>query len=165
MFGEKYDPTTGSKILTAGQQTELIGVLLGVAFIGAALSSIIGSRYGRRAGLFLAALTSMIGSAIQAGATSWGALIAGKAVAGLTFGFVSNFVIPYWAETTPATIRGSVIAWYSLISNISQFVGQCTNEVTHSIPNAWSFRIPLLTQLIVPIIVVCFVYTIPDTPR
>lgn len=136
-----------------------------MALIAAAVSGTIGSRYGRRIGLFLAAFTSIIGPAIQTGVTTYAGLLVGKAIAGLGVGFAANFVIPYWAETTPASLRGSVIVMYQAIINISQFIGQCINEGTHDIPNEWSYRAPLLTELLPPIILIAFLYWVPDTPR
>ena len=164
MFGQQYDPATRAYRLTAGQQTEAFGIQLGLTIVAAAISGTIGSLYGRRAGLFLAAVMSIIGPAIQVGVTTWSGILVGKAISGLGVGFAANFVIPYWAETTPASLRGSVIVWYQAILNVSQFLGQCVNQGTHNIPNAWSFRIPLLTQLVMPAVVLSLVCFIPDTP-
>lgn len=137
---------------------------MGAACVAAAVSGNLGTRFGRRFGLFLAAITSIIGPAVQCGVTTWAGLLAGKVIAGLGVGFAANFVIPYWAETTPAALRGMIIVMYQGIINVSQFIGQCINEGTHGLESRWAYRGPLLTELVPPMILIPFLFWLPDTP-
>lgn len=161
----KWDPATQTRTLTASQQSSAWGLTLGVACVAAAISGTIGTRFGRKFGLFLAAFFSTLGPAIQCGVTTWGGQLGGKAVAGLGVGFAANFVIPYWAETTPATLRGVIIVMYQAIINVAQFVGQCINEGTHDMTSRWAYRAPLLTELLPPLILIACLYWLPETPR
>lgn len=163
-FGQ-YNPKTKTYGFTAEQQTLIYGTTLAGALVAAAISGNIGTYLGRRWGLFLCALFSIIGPAVQIGATSYGTMIAGRALGGIGYGFAANFVIPYWAETTPASLRGLIIVMYQGIINVFQFVGQCINQGTHGLTTRWAYRAPLVTELLPPVLLLAFLSFIPDTPR
>ncbi|KAL7904468.1 general substrate transporter [Trichoderma velutinum] len=163
-FG-KYNAEAETYVLTAQQQTVIYGTTLAGALVAAAFSGYVGTHLGRRFGLFLCAIMSIIGPAVQTGATSFGVMVTGRVIGGIGYGFAANFVIPYWAEITPASLRGLTIVMYQGVINVFQFVGQCINQGTHEIPSRWSYRAPLLTQLLPPILLIAFLPFIPDTPR
>jgi MFS transporter, SP family, sugar:H+ symporter len=160
-----FDPGLHSYNISAKNQTLLYGTMLSFACVAAAISGPLGARFGRRFGLGLCAITSIIGPAIQTGATSWSVVIVGRCFTGLGMGFAANFVIPYWTETTPATLRGLVVVMYQGIINVAGFIGACINQGTHSLDTRWAYRAPLLVQLAPPIILLPFLFWIPDTPR
>jgi MFS transporter, SP family, sugar:H+ symporter len=152
-------------VLTAGQQTELFGILLAGAVFSSAISGWIGGRWGRKAGIFLGALTGLVNPIIQATVTSWSALMVAKFISGIGIGFGQTFVIPYWSETTPAMLRGLVLVALQGIINIFTLVGSSINEGTHNMTTRWAYRIPLLTELLAPGLLLILLYWIPETPR
>lgn len=160
-----YQPALGYKVVTATQQISAAGATLGAACVAALISGNIGTRYGRRVGLLLAGITTTVGPAIQCGATTWATAMVGRVIGGFGAGFAANFVIPYWAETTPASLRGLVIVMYQAIINVSTLVGQCINEGTHNLTTRWAYRAPLLTELLPPMVLVACLYWLPETPR
>lgn len=162
-FGS-YSAATQTWSTTAGQQTEMYGLLLGGAIVSSAASGWIGARWGRRFGIFLGAFTGLINPIIQATVTTWPGLMAGKFISGLGIGFGQTFVIPYWSETTPATLRGLMLVALQGIINVFTFVGQCINEGTHNLTTRWAYRGPLLTELLAPLILIALIYWIPETP-
>ncbi|KAH8891123.1 general substrate transporter [Thozetella sp. PMI_491] len=157
-FGE-FDEGTGTYIIAANNQTLLFGFLLVGVVLACIASGPIGSRYGRRAGLGLCAITSIIGPVIQIAAPSVGVACFGRVVSGAGIGFAANFCIMYWAEVTPAQMM------YQGFINLAQFIGACINEGTHDIPNKWAWRAPLMTMLGAPLIMLAALPFVPDTPR
>lgn len=151
--------------MTAQRQTLLYGVMLGCTVIACTISGPIGSRFGRRAGLALCAVTSIVGPSIQAGATTIPPLLVGRAFSGMGIGFAANFVITYWSEATPVQLRGLIVVMYQGFINLAQFIGASINEGTHGMATRWAYRIPLLTQLAPPLLMLAFLPFIPDTPR
>lgn len=158
------DPETQGYKISANNQILLTGTPLACAALAAWISGYIGTIMGRRSGLFVAAVTSLIGPALQAGATHWAQVVVGRCISGAAIGFAYNFAIAYWSETTPPKMRGSIVVLYQGITNVAQFVAQCTNEGTYRLNNRWSYRIPLLLELIAPAILFVALFWMPDTP-
>jgi SP family sugar:H+ symporter-like MFS transporter len=151
-----YDSGLGRYNISASNQTLLAGTQLAMACVAAAISGPIGTYFGRRFGLFLCVITSIIGPAVQASSTLWSTVVVGRCISGLGIAFSQNFALAYWAEATPASLRGSVVVMYQGITNVSQFVAQCINEGTHNMDTRWAYRIPLLIKLLAPSILLGF---------
>ncbi|KAG0646297.1 putative glucose transporter rco-3 [Hyphodiscus hymeniophilus] len=150
--------------MSAGHQTIMYGIQLGFVCVACIISGPIGARYGRRVGLGLCCITSIIGPAVQAGVTTYAGLVVGRAIAGLGIGFAANFVIIYWSEAAPVELRGLIVVMYQGLINLAQFVGAAINEGTHTMDIRWAYRGPLLTELAAPLILFAFLFWIPDTP-
>jgi len=88
-----YDAKLGGHNMRAGTQTLLMGLLLTGIFVAVAVGGPIGARYGRRVGLALCALVSIIGPIIQAVAPNIAVVALGRAFSGAGIGFAANFCI------------------------------------------------------------------------
>ncbi|OJJ49998.1 hypothetical protein ASPZODRAFT_157007 [Penicilliopsis zonata CBS 506.65] len=159
-----YDASTDSYGLTAGSITCMYGLEIGAMALAAFASGFIGSRWGRKLGLVLCAITGLIGAALQMVA-SWPAQLVGRIFMGASIGLCGNFTIPYWSEAAPAGIRGIVCIFYQLFTNIPNFIGACVDQATYEMPNRWSYRIPLLTTMISPLLLLSLVWIVPESPR
>ncbi|KAF1953348.1 general substrate transporter [Byssothecium circinans] len=160
-----FEPSLATHIITANGQTLLFGTLLAGTIIACVVSGPIGSRLGRKAGLYYCIITSIIGPIIQIVSPNVGVACLGRIFSGAGIGFAANFCIMYWAEVTPATYRGMIVMMYQGLINLAQFVGACINEGTHNIPNKWAWRAPLMSMLSAPLVMLAFLPFIPDTPR
>ncbi|KAG1890155.1 D-xylose-proton symporter [Suillus subluteus] len=69
---------------------------------------------GRKIGIICGAVIFLIGSSLQAGATSPAYLFVGRTVAGLAVGSLTHVVPMYLAEISSAKIRGSLISLQQL---------------------------------------------------
>ncbi len=107
-FGER-NASTGVYTLSAGDQTLLYGMLVVGAWLASLVSGLLGSRYGRKAGLYACAGFSLIGPVIQIVAPNMGVMVLGRVLTGAGIGFAVNFSPVYWAEVTPARYRGLVV--------------------------------------------------------
>lgn len=95
--------------MAANNQTMLFGIMLVGTVLACIISGPLGSRYGRRIGLLLCAITSIVGPVIQIVTTNLGVAVFGRFISGMGIGFAANFCIMYWAEVTPAQYRGMIV--------------------------------------------------------
>jgi MFS transporter, SP family, sugar:H+ symporter len=58
-----------------------------------------------------------------------------------------------------------MIGLYQTGINIGQLIGSCINQGTYQMPNRWAYRIPLITQLVFPLILIIFAGFFPESPR
>ncbi|KAH8800606.1 general substrate transporter [Xylogone sp. PMI_703] len=159
------DEKTQTYNIRASSQ-EAINLLV---LVGAILSSMsagwIGSRFGRRVGLFLGGFTALIGSIMQCASTAVAAVYVGRIFLGGGVGYASNFVPVYNAEVSPVQLRGMMVGFYQTGINIGQLVGACIDQRTHAMTTRWAYRIPLLTQMFFPLVIGIGVWLLPETPR
>ncbi|OJJ43541.1 hypothetical protein ASPZODRAFT_154425 [Penicilliopsis zonata CBS 506.65] len=125
----------------------------------------IGTRYGRRVGLLCCGLCGLVGPILQACSTHIGTMYVGRIISGAGIGFASNFVPVYQAEVSPTHLRGMLVGLYQAGINIGQFAGACIMEGTYTMSSDWAWRIPLITQMVFPVIVALLVFLLPETPR
>jgi MFS transporter, SP family, sugar:H+ symporter len=142
----------------------MYGLELGFVLIASIISGYIGSRWGRKIGLILCAVTGLLGSGLQMIA-AWPAQLVGRVFMGMSIGFAGNFTITYWSETAPASMRGVIVILYQLFINFPNFLGACIDQGTHALQNRWAYRAPLLTTMLMPILLLCFIKIVPESPR
>lgn len=159
-----YNPATGITALTAPQISGLTGTTLGPACLSAIAAGTVGTRWGRKWGLTLAAIFYVLGLIINCAAKSYAVVIVGKVVLGLAVGLAANFVIAYWAETSTVKMRGLITVLYQAIVNLAQFVGACIVKGTHGLDSSWAWRASLMTEFLPPLVLLMFIYFIPETP-
>lgn len=58
-----------------------------------------------------------------------------------------------------------MIALYQTGINIGQLIGSCINQGTYNMSTRWAYRIPLITQLVFPLILIVFAGLFPESPR
>ncbi|RFU27986.1 hypothetical protein B7463_g8353, partial [Scytalidium lignicola] len=160
-----FDEKTQSYNIRASSQ-EAINLLV---LVGAILSSLsagwIGSRLGRRIGLFLGGFTALIGAVMQCSSTHVAAVYIGRIFLGGGVGYASNFVPVYNAEVSPVQLRGRMIGFYQTGINIGQLVGACIDQGTYAMKTRWAYRVPLLTEMFFPLVIGIGVWLLPETPR
>ncbi|KNB16581.1 hypothetical protein FOXG_21711 [Fusarium oxysporum f. sp. lycopersici 4287] len=142
----------------------MTAVLVVGAVIGTALAAWLGDVIGRRKTLWIACVISLIGSAVQTGATN---------VALMTFGHTlaytaSLMMLPMAAaslgELSPSSIRGAMVAISIVSINAAGIVSGGINLATHAVLNSMSYRLPLGLQCLWPIIIVIGLFFVVDSP-
>ncbi|KAF4629732.1 hypothetical protein G7Y89_g8410 [Cudoniella acicularis] len=160
-----YDASLGAWNIHTNIQTAVGGVVLGGAVLGSIVSGPLGSRFGRRPGLFAIGVSAILGAIFQIVYPSLGLLLLGRVMQGVAIGLASNFVTVYQSEVAPTQYRGIMISLYQLGINIGGLIGTCINEGTHSMTTRWSYRIPLLTSLFFPTLLIIVTIFLPESPR
>lgn len=110
--------TMGRNSLTDAEWASLTGwitssLLLG-AFIAAPFAAPLSDTFGRKICINLSSVIICIGAIIEATATNFGEMIAGRVLVGLGIGISSATVPVYLAELSPRSIRGSISSLFEV---------------------------------------------------
>ena len=160
-----YDESIKAWNIRPSIQTLITCLLSLGAAIGSILAGPIGTKFGQKIGLMICATSSITGTAIQTGATTLPGLVVGRIFVGCGIGMATNFILVYQSEISPRRLRGVLLGTFSLTVNLGSFVGTCVNQGTYQMTSRWCYRIPLLTQLVCPIIFLCGAWLLPNSPR
>ena len=150
--------------MKAGSITAMYGIEVTFAILASLASGYIGSRWGRKVGLIVCALSGISGSALQMIAV-WAAQLVGRAIMGASIGFAGNFAITFWSEAAPVSMRGLIVIFYNLFINVPSFIGSCVDEGTYRLNNRWSYRTPLLVTMAAPLLLLVLIWFVPESPR
>jgi MFS transporter, SP family, sugar:H+ symporter len=142
-----YDPSTGSYILPTSWQSAGSGPpMAGLAF-GALLSG-------------------LVGILIQATSRhSYWQIVAGRIVNSLALGVISNTVPAYQAECAPSRIRGTLVNFYQFSLGVGATLVNTANWGMHDRTDQWAYRMVIILQFIVPIVLGIGSLFIPESPR
>ena len=165
VFGYK-DPSLAAGYGIDTQFQQLITSLLNVGQIIAALSIGPLSRFfGRRYLYWFGSVLSIAALLIQILCTVQGAIYAGRLLLGLGNGLYVNATILYIAETSPAHLRGILIAMYQLSQNVGGLLGAIINNYCSKMTSRLAYQIPSSILLIIPVFLSIFALVIPESPR
>ncbi|KAJ7170699.1 general substrate transporter [Mycena crocata] len=152
------------------------GRILGVINSAQSLGGVVGLPFtpyasdmlGRRAALFLGSLIMLAGVALQISAWSVPVLISARVLIGFGLTFCLNAAPLLLIELAYPTQRGKITSLYNsnwyLGSIISAWICFGSSYTTVS-GNDWSWRAPTLIQGAIPLLQVCLVWFIPESPR
>jgi SP family sugar:H+ symporter-like MFS transporter len=150
--------------MSAKHQTLMYGVEVAFIAVGSVVAGIISIYQGRKTGLYMCAVTTILGAGFQM-ISHYVALVVGRAIMGLAIGFAASFSIAYWSEIAPAHLRGRIVIFYQFFLNVANFIGSCIDQGTHQMLNPWAYRAPLLTMMGPAFLMIGLVWIIPESPR
>ncbi|KAL4882168.1 general substrate transporter [Aspergillus karnatakaensis] len=156
--GEWYIPSTWQSVATG---TPTAGLAL-----GAVVSGVIGNRLGRVKTFFVSGVIGVVGILIQA--CSFGSfwqLMVGRIVNAVSLGIVCNAVPAYQSECAPVKIRGSLINTYQFSLLVGGTLIQTANWGLNKRTDQWAYRIVIILQFIVPVLLLIGSYILPESPR
>ncbi|EJT97810.1 hypothetical protein DACRYDRAFT_119041 [Dacryopinax primogenitus] len=175
LFG--YDQGVMSGIITGpyfkayfNQPTSAqIGTMVAILEIGALITSLLAGRVGdiigRRRTLFWGASIFVLGGAIQSFTPTYGIMVLGRIVSGFGVGLLSTIVPIYQSEISPAEHRGK-LACIEFTMNVGGYAFSVwTDYFCSYIPSHLSWRLPLLMQCLIGLILSLGSLLIPESPR
>lgn len=175
LFG--YDQGVMSGIITGpyfkdyfNQPTRAeIGTMVAILEVGAFIASIsvgrIGDMIGRRKTIMYGAIVFVLGGACQSFATGMPMMMLGRIVAGLGVGALSTIVPVYQSEISPPHNRGK-LACIEFSGNIFGYM--CSVWVDYFcsyIKSDWTWRLPLLMQVVMGGLLAVGSLLIVESPR
>ncbi|KAF3184581.1 hypothetical protein TWF225_005880 [Orbilia oligospora] len=150
---------------TAAQIGTMVAILEVGAFFSSLLVGKIGDIIGRRRTILYGAIIFVIGGAFQTFSIGIGTMIIGRIIAGVGVGLLSTIVPVYQSEISPSHNRG-LLACIEFTGNI---VGYCSSVwmdyLCYSIPNDWSWRLPLSMQIVMGTLLAVGSLAICESPR
>ncbi|KAL2785437.1 general substrate transporter [Aspergillus keveii] len=173
-YTDPVNPRNGLNILPAyldyfQYNASTTGLATASMYIGGSVAAIsynkVTNKFGRKAGMFYAALITILGTALSTSAQNQAMFITGRVVVG--FGSTSSAIAgpTYLAETLPPRWR----AWGLGIMNDLYYVGGLiaagVTYGTPSIASTWSWRLPNLLQAFFSICCIAVLPFLPESPH
>jgi sugar porter (SP) family MFS transporter len=159
VFMDNFGNPTGATLGFYGASVS-VGALCALFF-----SSTIVGRLGRRAACFIGSIIVIGMSIMEFFATTFNIFVAGKLLLG--FGAVLQQIGGPMLVTELAhpRHREALTSFYNTSIYIGLVLGSWITFGTYSIPNNWSWRIPVLLQIALPIYQLVMIYLCPESPR
>ena len=130
---ESFGATFPKIYMNAGFKGWFVSTFLLVAWFGSLVNGPVADRFGRKRSMIFAVVIFLLGSSIQAAASSYGLLFAGRAVAGFSVGMLCMVVPMYMSEIALPEIRGTLVVTQQLSITIGILVSYWLEYGTHYI--------------------------------
>ncbi|KAI9682660.1 MAG: hypothetical protein M1829_006647 [Trizodia sp. TS-e1964] len=160
---------------TDSRSTWLVGLTnsapyLCCALIGCWLTVPLNHKFGRRGTIFITCLISAIACFWQGFVNTWWHLFIARFCLGFGIGPKSATVPIYAAETTPPGIRGALVMQWQMWTAFGIMLGYIADIAFYNIqdtPNiqGLNWRLMVASAMIPAVIVCCFVFMVPESPR
>ncbi|KAK5714929.1 hypothetical protein LTR15_010345 [Elasticomyces elasticus] len=143
----------------------IVSSFTGGAVLGAASISYLADRLGRKKTVFVGAVISVIGCALQGGAVNLAMVAVGRAIAGVAVGQLSSIVPMYCAEIATAQDRGKLSGLLQLMLSWGFFVAQWLGYGCFHVNSDFQWRFPLAFQVVPGLIMAGGVWFLQESPR
>lgn len=139
------------------------GVPLG-AVGGALLLGPINEAVGRRMAIIISCVLYTIGAALEAGAISFGMMVAARVVLGLGLGLEGGTVPVYVAESVSRKYRGNLVSLYQFMIALGEVLGYVVAAIFVNVKSG-SWRYMLGSSLLFSTIMFAGILFMPESPR
>ncbi|KAL8929500.1 MAG: hypothetical protein Q9208_001169 [Pyrenodesmia sp. 3 TL-2023] len=160
------------------KESPLVGIIVSVYYlgcaVGAVLASYLGDVRGRKPSIFVCLAVTALGNLLMfiAGlGFSQGAMtlmFAGRVIMGLGVGGIDAVIPTYSSELNEEGGRGRALA-QEFQSNIFglNMAFAINLGVTNGLgkDNQWAWRIPIIAMQVYPVLLLSFIYRLPESPR
>ncbi|KAI8093174.1 general substrate transporter [Halteromyces radiatus] len=143
----------------------IVSILEFGAWLGTLIIPYMADKISRKYSIAMATCVFLIGSALQSGAQKLIHLMIGRFVAGLGVGSLSTLGPLYQSELSSPQLRGSVVSLYQLSITLGVAISFWIDYGTSFTLDQWSWRLPLLLQMVFGLILLVGVFFLPFSPR
>lgn len=156
----------GQYTFSAVRQGSIVGLLCIGSLFGSLIAGKLADSLGRRLGISCSALFCCVGTVIEiSSSTAWYQFAIGRLVNGLGIGSLSVLVPMYQSESSPAIIRGMLVASYQLAITMGIWTAEMINFGTEAMPSSASWRIPNGVSFLWALILGVGILYLPESPR
>ncbi|KAF4625198.1 hypothetical protein G7Y89_g12970 [Cudoniella acicularis] len=140
------------------------------ATIGCWLTQPLNNKFGRRGTVFLTCVISAIACFWQAFTGSWWHMFIARFALGFGIGPKSATVPMYAAECAPSSIRGALVMQWQMWTAFGIMVGYAADLAFYHVPDkpgitGLNWRLMMGSAMLPAVIVCCFVFFCPESPR
>lgn len=160
-FGNPNSQTQGA-INTA----YTVGAVVAGFFMGGPLADFAGRRAGMAAGSLLVIVATFMQAFSPKG--NVGCFIGGRVIIGLGQGLALTAGPIYIGELAPSEIRGKVMSFWQMFYSVGSFIAYWINFACQKHKaglGEWDWRMVVIFQLLMPILILAQLWFIPETPR
>jgi MFS family permease len=139
------------------------GVPLG-AVGGALMLGPLNEAVGRRMAIIISLILYTVGAALEAGAISFGMMVAGRVILGLGLGIEGGTVPIYVAESVSRKYRGNLVSLYQFMIALGEVFGYIVAAIFVNVKSG-SWRYMLGSSLVFSTIMFVGIVYMPESPR
>lgn len=163
-FG-RYNSTTGKYFLPPSWLS-LFNSLNYIGFgVGVMVGSLVSARYGRRMCMFSMSCYALVTATIAITSTTREQILAARVLNYIYVGMELAVVPVFQSEIVPAPVRGLAVGSYQFSLMFGTLIVNCVCRGTSTLEGNTAWRIPIGLFYLVPTIVLCLVWFIPESPR
>jgi SP family sugar:H+ symporter-like MFS transporter len=156
----------GTIYFSAARQGTITGLLCIGCLFGALIAGKIADTLGRKLSISCSAFFCMIGTVIEISSnTAWYQFAIGRLVNGFGIGSLSVLVPMYQSESSPALIRGVLVASYQLFITLGIWTAEMVDWGTSTKTDSTSWRIPNGISFAWALILGVGILFLPESPR
>ncbi|GES63283.1 general substrate transporter [Aspergillus terreus] len=156
----------GSYAIAAGDLSLMTSVINIGELVGSLTAAPLNDAIGRKGVFLVASVMVIIGVVLQLATDhKQSMIIGGRILLGYGVGNFSATSPLYIGEIAPTTIRGPLLMCWQLVLSISQIIAAAINRGTEGANTTAAYRIPMAVQLIFPLLVLAFLWWVPESPR
>ncbi|KAJ1559516.1 hypothetical protein HK405_010323, partial [Cladochytrium tenue] len=153
-------------IESTGTMTSVVFSAYSLGFIVAAFpSGPFADRYGRRLGMAFGSAIIIVGAVIGSTSVHIAQFIVARFILGMGISFASAAAPSWVAEIAHPSYRGVITGTYNTFWYVGNIIATWTLYPCSYLDTQLSFRLPIALQCVFGVIVVCFVWFIPESPR
>ncbi|KOC09023.1 putative MFS sugar transporter [Aspergillus flavus AF70] len=135
------------------------------ALLGALSCTYLGDRLGRRKTIFLAAAIVVIGELLETSAYNTAQFTVGRVILGIGVGQLSATVPVFQAECSSAKNRGQHVVVDGICMVLGFVLCNWIDFGLSKTTGQTQFRVPLALSFLFPLIILVFVFFLPESPR
>lgn len=143
----------------------IVSSFTGGAILGALSVSYLADKLGRRKSVFVGAVISCLGCALQGGAVNIPMIIAGRFIAGISVGLLSAIVPMYCSEIATSEDRGKLSGLLQFMLSWGFFIAQWLGYGCFQVNSPFQWRFPLSFQVVPGLIMACGIWFLSESPR
>lgn len=143
-----------------------VGAIVAGWFFGGPLADFAGRRVGMVSGSILVIIATFMQCFTPKG--NVGLFIGGRVLIGIGQGLALTAGPIYIGEFAPPEIRGKIMSFWQMFYSVGSFIAYWVNygaQKHKARLGEWDWKIVIIFQLLVPILIVAQVLFIPETPR
>ncbi|KAJ9630653.1 hypothetical protein H2203_001176 [Taxawa tesnikishii (nom. ined.)] len=143
-----------------------VGAIVAGWFMGGPLADYAGRRIGMATGAIMVIIATLIQTFAPRG--NLGAFIGGRVIVGIGQGLALTAGPIYIGELAPPEIRGKIMSFWQMFYSVGSFIAYWVNYACSKHTKTlgeWDWRMVVIFQLLMPIVILAQVFFIPETPR
>ncbi|KAJ6143515.1 Major facilitator superfamily domain general substrate transporter [Penicillium samsonianum] len=143
-----------------------VGAIFGGFFLGGPCADFLGRKLGMGIGCILVIIATFMQT--FAPRHNLACFLAGRCIIGIGQGIALTAGPIYIGELAPSEIRGKIMTFWQMFYSVGSFICFWINfACTKNVPQLgeWDWRLVVIFQLLVPVMILALLPTIPGSPR
>ncbi|KAI5361234.1 Putative major facilitator, sugar transporter, major facilitator superfamily [Septoria linicola] len=161
-----YFNNPGAQMIGAVNTSYTVGAIVAGFFMGGPIADYFGRRVGMASGAACVVVATFLQTFSPRGEI--GCFIAGRVVIGIGQGLALTAGSIYIGECAPPEIRGTIMTFWQMFYSVGSFIAYWINYACSRNVAAlgeWDWKMVVLFQLLMPILILAQVFFIPESPR